>query len=1037
MFARKDYLTFIAAIVLVSIAYLAMAIDPQPNGFGVLTLWISPPLLLAGFVLPAIGITGTEVISISRLRVTTTKHVVGFLVFLIALTIFCFTLEPTASLWDCSEFIASSYKLQVPHTPGTPLSLLVGRIFTMFAPDKHTVALSLNFSSAFFSSLCVYVVYHIIHHLAIRTRNSKAERITPSNDSSTPAVTRNSDVIPVLAAALGSLVLAFSDTFWFSAVEAETYGIACFFLILLVALIIQGKELDGETRERRLILIGYIGGLGYCIHPMCVLALSLLPFYWFSPDGKLFTKRNITLVLSGLFLVFLINRIVAIGTFELAFGADKFLVNNIGLPYYSGAILLLLIFIAVFYWLLKRFPKQRATTWAVVFLFAGFTPYVMLFIRSNHNPPIDETNPEDLPMIKAYMNRESYPSSPLLFGPYFDAQVEDVVAGRRIYHREGGKYASSGTLSEYRYEKNKSTLLPRLYSSDDQHVEAYRQWLNLKPHERPDFADNLNFLFNYQLGHMYMRYLLFNFAGRESDRQNADWLRPWDSIGDRSMHTSKARNQYWMLPLIAGMLGAAFQWLNDKRGFVTTLTLFLITGLVLALYLNSPPIEPRERDYIYVASFIAFSIWIGLSIAAIGQLQRQQIARPLVVVLTLGLPSLICWQNYDDHDRTGRTLQMDSARNLLGSCQQDAILFTGGDNDTFPLWYLQEVEGFRTDVRVMVLSYLNTDWYINQLRNKYYDSEPFNLTLNRDDYLQYGPNDVLYIQETIKEGIDAKRYLQLLAEKNNALRRQSSTGDYFTILPSKKLLIKRSDDIARADSNFTRTHAHSDAPDSDLSLTVTGNYATKSVLAIIDVMISNHWQRPIYFNFTSLNTAGLDLEGHVVQEGLVYRFDPTRSSGDGIAINRDAMYDNLVAKADYSNLHREGVHFNYEDHNLRIISPLRQSFNALAIAYLEAGEADAARTVMQFAVKNLYSAHLYPTFANLEAAELLSAMDDQESASRLLMTLFNCHYQQLTWLLHNGRPIEAIDRVLAQQASRMLADLGNPEPQQRFAALRF
>lgn len=1037
MFTRKDNLTFIAAIFLIAIAYVAMAFDPQPNGFGVPTLWIAPPLLLAGFILPAIGIVGTDRISRSRPHLTTTKHLVGLLVFMMALTMYCLTLEPTASLWDCSEFIASAYKLQVPHTPGTPLSLLVGRVFTMFAPDKSTVALSLNFSSALFSSLCVYVLYLIIHHLTVRACRSRHEQMMPSSDRSASSGTTRSGAIPVLAAALGSLVLAFSDTFWFSAVEAETYGIACFFLILIVALIIQGKELEGEERERRLILIGYVGGLGYCIHPMCVLALSLLPFYWFSTDGKLFTKRNITLLLSGLILVFLINRMVAIGTFELAFGVDKFLVNNIGLPYYSGAIFVLLMFIGAFHWLLRKFPKLRAATWAVVFLIAGFTPYVMLFIRSNHNPPIDETNPEDLPMIKAYMNRESYPSSPLLVGPYFDAQVEDVIAGRRIYHREGGRYAFSGTLSEYRYEKNKSTLLPRLYSSDNQHVEAYRQWLNLKPHERPDFADNLNFLFSYQLGHMYMRYLLFNFAGRESDRQNADWLRPWDSVGDRSTHTSKARNQYWMLPLIAGVLGAVIQWKNDKRGFITTLTLFLITGLVLALYLNSPPIEPRERDYIYVASFMAFSIWIGLSIAAIGRLRRQQIARPLVVVLTLGLPMLICWQNYDDHDRSGRTLQMDSARNLLASCQQNAILFTGGDNDTFPLWYLQEVEGFRTDVRVMVLSYLNTDWYINQLRNKYYDSEPFHLTLNRDDYRQYGPNDVLYIQETIREGIDARRYLQLIAEKNNALRRQSSTGDYFTILPSKKLLIKRDNAIARADSNFTRTQATPDAPISDLSLTVTGNYATKSVLAIIDVMISNHWQRPMYFNFTSLNTAGLDLEEHVVQEGLVYRFDPTRTSGDDVVIDRDAMYDNLINKANYSNLHREGVHFNYEDHNLRIISPLRQSFNALAIAYLEAGEVDTARSVMQFAVKNLYSPHLYPSFANLEAAELLSALDDHKSASSLLTALFECHYHELAWQLDNGRPTEAIDRVLAQQASRMMADLGNPEPQQRFTALRY
>jgi hypothetical protein len=606
MFTRKDCLIFIIAIALVTLAYILMAIDPQPNGFGVLTLWIAPPMLLFGFSLPIIGILGREQIRIWQLQIKTIKHATGLVIWAIAMLTYYVTLEPTASLWDCSEFIAAAYKLQVPHTPGTPLSLLFGRMFAMLAPNPTAVAFMLNFSSAFFSALCAYLLYHVIHYFATvandaarsrKSTNQVAQLKTTmrehskSDEANSNASPWRENVAAILAATMGSLVLVFSDTFWFSAVEAETYGIACFFLLTLVILIIRGRSLQGEKKERWLILIAYLGGLSYCIHPMCVLALALLPYYWYTNDTNVMAIRPLALLLAGLILVFLINRLVAIGIFEFAFGIDKFFVNGLGTPFYSGALFFTLLLIATFATLIRKLPQWRSATWATVFLIIGFAPYIMLFIRSNHNPPIDETNPENLPMIKAYMNRESYPSSPLLYGPYFDAQVEDVEAGRRIFHRAANRYEFSGTLPKYHFEKKRSTILPRLHSNDTDHVEAYRLWLGLKPGDRPDFGDNLNFLFTYQLGHMYMRYLMFNFAGRESDRQNADWLRPWDTTASHySAYTSKARNQYWMLPLLAGIAGAFFQWRNDRRGFIAVLSLFLITGLVLALYLNSPPI---------------------------------------------------------------------------------------------------------------------------------------------------------------------------------------------------------------------------------------------------------------------------------------------------------------------------------------------------------------------------------------------------------------------------------------------------------------
>jgi hypothetical protein len=1035
---------------IITFAYLLMAIDTQPNGFGAMTLWIAPPLLIVGFALPVAGIVGLGSVRSWATRIKTPKHLTGFVIWTIALITYILTLEPTASLWDCSEFIAAAYKLQVPHTPGTPLSLLVGRIFAMIAPEPKSVAFMLNFSSAFFSACCALLVYHLTYYFGSRVKKRTATGNSTQTISShraadeasifslTPEKVQN-DWTLIGASALSSLTLVFSDTFWFSAVEAETYGIACFFLLVLVTLIIQGKNLSGQSKDRWLVLVGYMAGLSYCIHPMCVLALALLPFYWYSKDDNLMAIRPLTLLFAGLILVFLINRIVAVGLFEFAFGVDKFFVNSLGMPFYSGAIIFVLFVILGFVILIRNRPQWRGATWATAFLILGFAPYIMLFIRSNHNPPIDETNPENLPMIKAYMNRESYPSSPLLYGPYFDASVEDVVPGRRVFHQAAKRYEFSGTLSEYRYEKKRSTILPRLYSNDADHVEAYRQWLGLKPNERPTFSDNLNFLFTYQLGHMYLRYLMFNFAGRESDRQGADWLRPWDTTGQKaSLYTSKARNQYWMLPLLAGIIGAFFQWRHDRKGFMAVLCLFLITGMVLALYLNSPPIEPRERDYIYVASFIAFCIWIGMSMIAIANLiSHRLVTLAIIPPLGIGIPLVLLLQNYDDHDRSGRTFQSDSARNLLASCAPDAILFTGGDNDTFPLWYLQEVEGFRTDVRVVVLSYFNTDWYIGQLRKQYYQSPPFNLTLSQEDYLQYGPNDVLYIQESIKEGVDAKRYLQLIKEGNKALRMQSSSGDYFTLLPSKKLLIRRGDTATHGTPKLTgAAPVVSDSLlDSNLILGVKGNYATKSVLGIIDVMVSNGWRRPIYFNYTSLNTAGLDLNSHVVQEGAVYRFDPLRASGDEVVTDPQKMYENLVERGDYTNLQDPNVHFNYEDYYLRMISPLRQSFNSLARTLLQAGNIEKAREVMQFAKAKVYLPHLNPTFANLEAAEIFVSLNDDESAAAVCTAVFDCHFAELKWQRENGRDLEPIDHYLAQQSARMLAALGNASPEAELARL--
>ena len=1006
MFTRKNYLTFFLSSILVLTGYLLMGMDPAEYGFGLLTLWVAPPLLICGFFLPVIALVNLHSFHI---RWHSFKHLAGYAAFIIALITYLATLEPTASLWDCSEFIASAYKLQVPHTPGTPLALLIGRIFTMFAPDVRHVALTLNVMSAFFSALTVLLIYHLIYYFICRT-------------------SRTSMNTCIIAALCGSLCLTFSDTFWFSAVEAETYGAACFFLMLLTGMILKGRELHGPSKAKFLVLIFYLAGLAYCIHPMCILALTFLPFAWLSHHKPLRFWQSLMYLSAGILLVFGINRIVVIGFFDASFVLDKYLVNTFHLPFYSGVLGLVFILTGVVYFILKRYPTRSIFALCGVALIIGFAPYLMLFIRSNQNPPIDENNPENLALIRAYMSRESYPTSPLVTGPYYDAALENITVKRKIFHKTDAAYKFSGTISEYVYEPSRTTILPRMYSNDPDHIEAYRQWNGISENEKPTFSDNLYFMFTYQLGHMYLRYLMFNFAGRRSDHQNDDWLSPVESFRSDAtvQNENKARNQYWMLPLSLGILGALFQFNKDRKALVSISLLFLINGIILVLYLNSPPVEPRERDYIYVGSFIAFCIWIGVgAYTVLTMIPRSGIIQIIARMLLIAVPLIMAFENYDDHNRTGRTFQIDNARNLLTSCAPNSILFTGGDNDTFPLWYLQDVEGVRTDVRVMVLSYMNTDWYINQLRRPYYLSKPFQLTLGPDDYLQYGANDVLYIQNTVKDGIDFDKYLSLLKDKHPALQAKSTTGEVYSILPSKLLKLKIDSQI------MSRLTSQSRLAQS-VTFQVSGNYMTKSALAILDIVSSNKWQRPVYFNYTALNTSGLDLQKHVVQEGNVYRLAPVNDTSDNVSVDLDRMYANLISNADYSGLKNKNVYFNYEDFHARIITPLRQSFNTLAVAYLRSGDATMAKSVLGFALKNIYYPHLDPSYSDLQTADLLVAVDRKEQAVALCRRLFDFHYQQLRSDQLAGRSAERVDLFLAQEASKMLDSMDESQPDNLF-----
>ncbi len=976
-FRKVDYIFFISGAVLLTIGYLCMAFDPVENGFGILTLWFAPILLLTGFALPVLGIVGGEWFKtqidflFSKQFISENQYPIigGALVFCFSLMAYLKTMEPTASLWDCSEFIAASYKLQVPHTPGNPLFLLIGRVFTMFSfGDVNDVAVTMNTMSALFSALAVLLLFHF---LWIVGKRMVLKFQFP-------------DWIVTLMAFSGAMSMAFIDSFWFSAVEAETYAAGSFFLLVngwlgLMFWKIRGKE----TEKRWKVLTAYIVGLSYGIHPMCLLAIPVIGLFWIYKKRE-FTIKNLMLVtISGFVVLLIINRIVAVGLFEFAFYLDVWLVNATGLPFYSGAWLLgMMLSVSVFYLVLKK-PEWNVVTWSSVFVILGFSTYFVLFIRSNHNPPIDETNPENMALIKAYMNRESYPSRPLLYGPYYDAEIAEINQGKKVYYKSDDEYKIAGHRSNYVYDKHRQTILPRIYSNDAAHVKLYRSWAGIKDNEQPTFIHNLKFLIQYQLGHMYWRYLMWNFGGRVSDIQHDGWLKPWESANAEI--ENNARNQYWMLPFLMGVIGFVFQYKHDKKAFATTLLFFLITGVILSLYLNSPPQEPRERDYIYVGSFMIFCIWIGYGVLAIYKLfirVNNRMSMIISCLTAIAIPALLLIINWDDHDRSGRTVHMDSARNLLNTCEPNAILFTGGDNDTFPLWYLQEVEGFRTDVRVIVLSYFNTDWYIGQLQKKYYDSDAFNLTLGKDEYVQFGKNDVLYYREhpQIKGAIHAGKFLNLLKEDHPSLALKTTSGDVIHQIPSKGISIPIKEEALR---NLNVPKVLKANIQDQIILKMKNNYLEKNALVFLDLIMSNHWERPIYFNYTSMNGIGLDVTPYLVQEGQLFQFLPVKNKEATSMMNIDKMYTNLIDTKDFDNLYDDRVYLNHEEYLSRIVVPLQQYFTTLAIACFNNGEREKAKGVMKKYLDLFQNDHIPSTYADLQAVRILSALGEESLAKSI------------------------------------------------------
>lgn len=900
--------------------------------------------------------------------------------FLVALVVYALTLEPSVSLWDCGEFISASDKLQVVHPPGAPFFLLIGRFFALFASDPAGVSVAVNMMSAAASAFTVLFTFWITTHFAKKMVKDAAEP--------------GSRIAIFAAGIIAALALTFSDSFWFSAVEAEVYAMSSFFTALTFWAALRWEESNSIYADKWLVLIAYLIGLAIGTHLLNLLVIPAVVFIYYYKHYTPTRKGLIYAFLIGLGILFFIQKGIIPGIPSLMAKMDLIFVNDIGASFHTGSMFALVLLIGLtaygIYYFAKVKPHHMANLGFIclAYVLLGYSSYAMVVVRSLDNPAIDMNNPEEPFNLLSYINREQYGDRPLAYGPYFNAPpadenndgYPDIKEGRTLYRKDKTAYTDIGVKQEYIYDKSYSTIFPRMGDKDKETSEqGYRSWGNMKdvveqldyaeqrlansqdPKEKqeiqaeineiksikPKMSNNLSFLFSYQLGHMYLRYFMWNFVGRQNDQQGHDFnayidggwisgitfldamrLGPQSDIPDY-LKNNPARNKFYFLPLILGILGLVFHFKRGKNDAIITMVLFLFTGILINIFLNQPPYEPRERDYSIVGSFQTFCIWIGLGVLFIWDKLRTKIsglgAAVVAGALALSAPVLMGSQGWDDHDRSGRYLGIDFAKNYLMSCPENAILFTNGDNDTYPLWYAQNVEGIRTDVRIINQSLLPTDWYSQVLLTKVYKSEPLPLTLTKDqlasginDYFQYQDNKDYFpkdLSTVIKTMVNGK-------SPYYSTRKFKVPVDKNAVLAAGVVGLKDTADIVK-----------------EIIIDFPGRGLNKGDLVLLDLIATNAatgWKRPICFTTTSGSDGFLNMEPYFERRGLVYQLIPIKSqaSRNNVSrVNEEVMYDNLMKNYRYSGM-KEKKNFYLDDKATIVPSTIQNLFISLSGYYL-------------------------------------------------------------------------------------------------------
>lgn len=933
------------------------------------------------------------------------NNLFGWLTFLIASLVYILTLEPTASYWDCGEFISAAYKLQIVHQPGAPLFLMIGKLFSLFAANETKIAYWVNVSSALSSGATIMFLFWSITALGRKVAAGyKAEPNT-------------TQIITIIGAGLvGALAYAFSDTFWFSAVEAEVYAMSSLLTaIVFWAILKWDAHADEPNADKWLLFIAYVMGLSIGVHLLNLLAIPAIALiYYFRRTEKATSKGTITALIIGIIILGVIQ--YGIIQYLVKFGAyfDLFFVNTIGLGFGSGVIFFALLVVGLSIWLIlysirKNKPVLNLAMLSFVFIIFGYSSFAMIVIRAKANPTLNNSDPDNAFALLSYLNREQYGDRPLAYGHYFDSKVIDSKETSTIYRKGEHKYEVAGKRNSYIYDRN--TLFPRMYSDDRGHIAVYRDWMNMGESQSPTFAQNLGFFGTYQVGFMYMRYFLWNFAGRQNDEQGygeytkGNWIsgiKPIDALRlgnqselPKSITENKANNRLYFLPLILGIIGAFWHFKRNQKDAGVVALLFFFTGLAIVLYLNQTPNQPRERDYAYAGSFYAFAIWIGLAVFAISEwfgkfMNAKTAGIAATVISLLAAPVLMAKEEWNDHDRSEKTTARDLAKNYLSSCAPNAILFTYGDNDTYPLWYVQEVENFRPDIRIVNLSLFDTDWYINQLRKPFNASEPLPITMPASAYVS-GVRDVLFYQDFQLQGHqEISDIFEFVTSDNPEAKVQYQNGKTENFLPTKQFkLTIHPDEVIQSK---TMNSAESGRIVSEMNWTLPGNYLTKGQLAFLDILAHNKWQRPIYFAFTVPNSSFMGLDKYLFNEGFALRLLPkekhslenSSALSETEEVDSDAMYTNMMDKFVWGNM-KNASYLDPESTKMVFLSV--NKFIELSRNLITEGKLDSAKKVMNkclevLPIKTVYDSNF--ALGKYEIVDVLYQLGMKKEANDIL-----------------------------------------------------
>jgi hypothetical protein len=897
------------------------------------------------------------------------NNTAGWTVCAVATAAYLMTMEPTGSLWDCGEFIASCFKVQIPHPPGAPLFVMMGRVFTvMFGDNPSTAAVAVNSMSAVLSGLTILFLFWSITYFAKR-------------------IVSNTFLI-ISAGATGALAFAFSDSFWFSAVEGEVYASSSFFTALVFWAILKWEQHANEKgADRWIIFIFYMIGLSIGVHLLNLLAIPALVMVYYFRKFKAAPRNTIIAFVVGCIITGVIQKLLIQYTVKAASSFDVFFVNDLGLPFFTGfaaffSLIAGLLFFSLRYVIrTKRYTFQLAL-WSVVFVLLGYSTYLTTMIRSNANPALDMFNVDNPISLEGYLGREQYGDWPIMYGPDFtDNEVPFKQQGDLLVKGEN-MYEAAGMKGSFDWAAAPSAhLFPRMWdnNNDRQQSLCYRRFSGLEEGESPAMKDNMKYFFNYQAGWMYMRYFMWNFAGRQNDIQglgnarDSNWITgvkyvdnalrgDQSAMPDSTQRGNKAYNRLFMLPLIVGIAGLLFQYRRNRKDFLVNLLLFFFTGLAIVIYLNQAGFQPRERDYTYVGSFYAFAIWIGIGVLAITHFVQKtfksRYAQYIAVGFTLlAVPGWMAHEEWDDHDRSHKTLAIDMARNYLESCPPNAILFTFEDNDTYPLWYAQEVEGIRPDVRVIVNTLAGSDWYMNQLRYRVNESAPYDVVFTKQQ-VQGNNRQVMYYAEM--PGFDKNKFYDLrsslrdiFASDDPKFITEGSEGQTYQLYPVRKFVLP----VDRRLAISSGAALPGDEVVNELHLDLSHkNYLLRGDLMMLAVIATSNWQRPVCFTSPS-GVQDLGLDKYLRQEGMTYRLVPVANGADRTNVNNEIAYRNMMQKFQYGAINKGAIY--YDEENRRRLNYMRLAHAQVAISLAASGEKDKARKLLQHFDRQ-YSVDDYP-----------------------------------------------------------------------------